>query len=744
VGDKAKRELEIGLDGGRPRIAKLDAIGESSVGNSIVAPPALDYPYRVFTDRMNEGTATLTVDGTVLFCNRKLAEMTGMSPEKLLGSPLSSILRQDQENSLQELLRLSFSNPIRTEGKLARKDGTVLPVRFSLSLVSLNKLDRVICVVISDLSEFNQAKQGLKEHAELFDQAHDAILIRGLDGRIRSWNPGAAELYGWSAEEALGKISFELLHTAFPEPMESIAASLQESKEWQGEITHIHRDGKAIVVASRWSLLRDDEGNPSAILEINRDITLRNESDARLRRLNQDLEYRVTAGTLELRESEELVRRKLQSMLMPEGDLQRIELADILDVPAVLELAEQACALTSLPLGILDLEGNILVGAGWQRVCKDFHRAHPEACQNCKESDRTLSTGVAAGEFKYYKCKNRMWDVVTPIILGDRHVGNLFSGQFFFEDEITDFEEFAEQARSFGFDEDEYLAALRCVPRLSRERVRTVMEFYGKLTDLLTRLGHSGIKVGRAMTETNRVNAQLANSVKELESFSYSVSHDLRAPLRHMDGFLTLLSKRSYSQFDDLSKHYFDRTLDASRRMGRLIDDLLHFFRIARTEMDNNPVDLNAVVKEVRNELEFEVRDRAVVWHLESLPTVNADRSMLRQIFQNLLGNALKFTRDRTPAEIAVGSQSGPDGEVVVFVRDNGAGFDMQYSAKLFQVFQRLHSEKEFEGTGIGLANVRRFVERHGGRVWAEGSVGAGAAFFFALPADRTERRVGS
>jgi PAS domain S-box-containing protein len=227
---------------------------------------------------------------------------------------------------------------------------------------------------------------------------------------------------------------------------------------------------------------------------------------------------------------------------------------------------------------------------------------------------------------------------------------------------------------------------------------------------------------------------ELESANKELETFSYSVSHDLRAPLRHLDGFLSLLTKRSYAMLDDQAKHYVDQTLEASRRMGQLIDDLLQFSRLGRAEIHKMPVDLNEIVEQVRKELEPEARDRQVVWKLGVLPNLPADEGMLRQVLENLIGNALKFTRQRPVAEIEIGSEPGPNGEVVIFVRDNGAGFDAQYYNKMFQIFQRLHSEREFEGTGIGLAIARRVVERHGGRIWAEGIVDKGAIYHFALP----------
>jgi PAS domain S-box-containing protein len=237
---------------------------------------------------------------------------------------------------------------------------------------------------------------------------------------------------------------------------------------------------------------------------------------------------------------------------------------------------------------------------------------------------------------------------------------------------------------------------------------------------------------------------ELKRSVKELEAFAYSVSHDLRAPLRHLDGFLSLLSKRVYAGLDDSSKHYIDRTLEASKRMGQLIDDLLQFSRLGRAELHTMPVDLDEVVEQVRKELEPETRERSIVWRQGRLAVVMADQAMLRQAIENYVGNAIKFTRHRPTAEIEIGCKTEPNGEFVFFVRDNGAGFDMNYYDKLFEIFQRLHSEQEFEGTGIGLAIVRRVVERHGGRAWAEGTVGAGATFYFSLPSHCSCKEKGS
>ncbi len=228
--------------------------------------------------------------------------------------------------------------------------------------------------------------------------------------------------------------------------------------------------------------------------------------------------------------------------------------------------------------------------------------------------------------------------------------------------------------------------------------------------------------------------AELTASNKELEAFSYSVSHDLRAPLRHIDGFLELLKKTAGTALDEQSRHYMDTISKAAQKMGLLIDDLLSFSRMGRHAMRFQPVDLGDLVRDVVRELAPDADGRDIDWRIGDLPAVQGDAAMLRMVLTNLIANALKFTRPRQPARIEIGSQPGPDSETVVFVRDNGVGFDMTYGDKLFGVFQRLHRADEFEGTGIGLASVRRIINRHGGRTWAKGKVDHGAIFYFSLP----------
>jgi PAS domain S-box-containing protein len=372
----------------------------------------------------------------------------------------------------------------------------------------------------------------LRERASLLDLTHDTVFVRDMYDVITSWNRGAEELYGWSSQEAVGQVSHQLTQTIFPAPLDEINAQLLRTGRWEGELTHTKRDGKQVVVASRWSLQRDERGIATAILETNNNITERKEAEEALRRSHNELEIKV------------------------------------------------------------------------------------------KERTAALST----------------------------------------------------------------------------------------------------------------INEELKSVNKELEAFAYSISHDLRAPVRHIAGFTELLQKHADAVLDEKSRHHISMILDSSNRMGTLVDDLLAFSRIGRAEAHNTDVDLAQTVKSVLNELTPDTHARKITWRVGDLPTCYGDPAMLRLVFTNLISNALKFTRTRDHAQIQIDSSNHRADEVAVFIKDNGVGFDMKYKDKLFGVFQRLHSQEAFEGAGIGLATVERVVHRHGGRVWAESSVDHGATFFVALP----------
>ena len=248
-----------------------------------------------------------------------------------------------------------------------------------------------------------------------------------------------------------------------------------------------------------------------------------------------------------------------------------------------------------------------------------------------------------------------------------------------------------------------------------------------------TRMEQMEAEIFRSSHEVQKANKQLREANQELEAFSYSVSHDLRAPLRHIDGFVDRLGKTPALANDEKSKRFLQIISASARHMGNLIDDLLVFSRMGRAEMREAKVNLEHMVNDVIASMAEETKNRNIVFKNNHLPEVRGDPAMLRQVFVNLIGNAVKYTRTRERAEIEISSSETPE-EFIISVRDNGVGFDMEYVHKLFGVFQRLHRSDEFEGTGIGLANVRRIIHRHGGRTWAEGRLNEGATFYFSLP----------
>jgi PAS domain S-box-containing protein len=566
-------------------------------------------------------------------------EYTGQTLEQVRGWGWLNAIHPDDREPTAAIWRQAVATRslYQTEYRIRRADGQYrhFTIR-GVPVLTEHGSIREWVGICTDIHERKQIEDELRKQAVLLNLAHDAILVRDLQSKIVFWNRGAEETYGWTAEEAVGRLIHELLRTESVAPATVIEAEVQQEGEWEGELQHVTRDGSTIVVASRWSLQRDHHGVPVNILEINRDITER-------KRLEEEVRSRQIY-------TRTLIEASLDPLVTIAAD------GKITDVNRATE-------------EVTGVERAQLVGS-------DF-------CNYFTEPEK------ARASYRQVFAEGRIQDY--PLAVRDR------SGR------ITDVLYSASVFRNEAGEVAGVFAAARDITERKH------------LEDSL-----------RQRT------LELENSVAELEAFSYSVSHDLRAPLRSIDGFSQILLEDYRDKVDAEGQDSLRRIRNASQNMAQLIDALLQLSRVMRSALSREPVDLSLLALSTAAVVQKSEPSRRVRFHIVNGLQARGDRRLLGVALQNLLQNAWKFTARNPEPTIEFGSTQ-KDGKTAYYVRDNGIGFDMTYVGKLFTPFQRLHAKEQFEGTGIGLATVQRVIKRHGGKVWAEGAVGKGATFYFSL-----------
>ncbi len=618
------------------------------------------------------------LNGTINAWNRGAEKVFGYSATEAVGKPMLMLFPPDRMNEESDILaRIGRGESVEHfETVRVRKDGTRIDVSAAISPIRYGSGMIIGASKIArDITERKRAEEALQEQAQIMDSAQ--VFVRDMQSRIVYWPKGAEKLYGFTREEAVGILSHDLFHTKFPEPLEMVEKKLFETGMWEGELIHTRRDGSVIVVSSAWVLHRGKQGQPIRILETNIDITARKQAEEQLAGQAEELS-RQASELVRSRQTLETQTLMLQSVLdsMQEG----LVAADgqgavILWNPAATKI---------LGMGATDLPSQ--EWAAHYGLLTPFPPDQSPLARAIRGETCTAEMFVRNPELD-----EGVWIEVNASPLKDRN-GAVSGG----------------------------VAAFRDVTR-RRADEREIRKLNEELEE-------------RVAQRT----AQLEAANRELEAFTYSVSHDLRAPLRHIGGFSKILSEDFRSGMPAEAQSYLQRIEDGVHRMGLLVDELLNLARVGRQALKLQSTNLNSVIEEVVSLLQPEAEGRVVDWKIAELPAAVCDPSLIKQVFQNLIANALKFTRTRARAVIEI-SQRQENGQIVIAIGDNGVGFSMKYEDKLFGVFQRLHRAEDFEGTGIGLATVKRIVRKHGGRVWAEAELDKGATFYFTLGAESTD-----
>ncbi|HEY2461770.1 MAG TPA: PAS domain S-box protein [Candidatus Acidoferrum sp.] len=648
-----------------------------------------------------------------------------------------------------------------------RAQSTDVPMRRTkMALIFGSFLGLLTAVMGAWIIQRDAASQ--RESSEFLNLTHDAIVVRNLKSEILFWNPAAEKLYGWQRAEVLGKTTHALLQTVFPKPLKEIEMELFAEGYWEGELIHQRRDGTALTVSSRWALRKDATGKPIAILQSDRDITLRKRDDHKFRALLEAAPDAMiivnSAGLIELVNaqmeqffgySREEVLGKSIDMLVPERFRGKHEQhrQGFLQSPrnremgAGLELyglhkdgSEFPVEISLSPIETLD---GVLISSAIRDVTQ--RKRNDEKLRDSEERFRLLVSDVRDYAILMLDPTGHVisWNTGAQRIKqysSQEIIGQHFSCFYPPEDiQAGKPERKLEIAIAQGRCEDEGWRLRRDGTRFWANVVITALHDgagtlrgFGKVTRDITERKQAEERLEQRTKELALSNSGLIEANKELESFSYSVSHDLRAPLRGIDGFSHALLEDYSARLDDNAKDYLHRIRAATQRMGILIDDLLNLSRVNRGAMHTQNLDISAMAHAVAGDLRKAQPERQLELCIEDGIHAVADPNLIRIVLENLLSNAWKFTSKRPTAHVQFG-RAQFNGTCAYFVRDDGAGFDPNYADRLFGAFQRLHSTTEFPGTGVGLATVQRIVRRHRGRIWAESALNQGATFYFTL-----------
>jgi PAS domain S-box-containing protein len=642
--------------------------------------------------------------------------------------------------------------------------------------------------VTRDITDRRQAEEGLQKSearkAAILNTALDAIVSIDHESRIREWNLAAEKMFGYSREQAMEQEMAELIipPTMRESHRRELAQALSTGKgrllDTRVELAALRANGTSFPVEV--AITRIPSTDPPMFTGFIRDITERKQTEEALTKSEarkaaildtaldaiisidaQGLvrEWNPAAEKMFGYKREEALGREMDDLIVPPSllNIYRDGLTHYLmtGVGSLLgrpiELSARRTDGTEFPV---DFVITRVATAELSFTCfiRDVtaRRKAEEELRLSEERYRMMVEGVRDYGLYLLDPDGRvvMWSTGAERLFGydPEEVASRPLAGFYSEEDRQQGRpgQVLQTAQAEGRAEDEGWRVRKDGSRFWATSITTALRDNNGQLRGFGRISRDITERKRAEEEIQRLNADLEQRViertaqleaanKELESFSYSVSHDLRAPLRHINGFVEMLQATTANTLDEEGRRVLQTISDSARQMGKLIDDLLSFSRMARVELNNTPVKLADLVAAVRHDLRHDIEGRNIAWHIGPLPEVSGDPSLLRQVLVNLIANALKYTRPRSQARIEIGCTE-TDKEAVIYIRDNGVGFDMQYAGKLFGVFKRLHRASEFEGTGIGLANVHRVILRHGGRTWADGAVGAGATFYFSLP----------
>lgn len=493
-------------------IGKLEEVA-SHIGGAIVRKHTEELLRKKDERRLSilktamDGFWLMDKDGRLLEVNDTYCRMSGYTEQELLTMNVTDLEAMETEmDTVTHLQRIKTSGEDRFETRHRRKDGTTFYIEVSIQYQEAEGGQYV--TFLHDITERKTMEEDLRQSEEryksLFQGNHSVmLLIDPESGVIKDANPAASKYYGWTHAQLQAKNISDLNTLSPVEVVEEMQKAKNENRN-QFFFKHRLANGEIRDVEVYSAPIKFSKS--TLLYSIVHDITERKQVE------------------MALQESEERVKFKLQSILSPEGSIADLELNDIIDAPSIQKLMDNFYKLAQVPMAIIDRKGKVLVGVGWQDICTKFHRVHPKACANCLESDILLTQGIPEGEFMLYKCKNNMWDIATPIIIGGEHKGNLFMGQFFFDSEPIDYQLFREQARQYDFAEQEYLEALEKAPRISHQRLDHAKAFFLTLSHSISKLSYSNIKLARAITQQQIVEDKLREK-EELLSKAQEIAH---------------------------------------------------------------------------------------------------------------------------------------------------------------------------------------------------------------------------